>query len=389
MWQDYLILFSGVLASTVERLNPETPYWPSSPSADYEDTSADYQSGDMHDWSVWHGSVDFAEYEKHFPRFMTEYGFQSFPEMKTVEAFTQPEDRTSIFTPIMLAHQKNNAGNAIIHDYMLRYYSEPKDFASFLYASQVLQAEGIKVGAEHLRRLRPRAMGSIYWQLNDCWPVASWSSIDYYGRWKALQYYARRFYNDLLVSPHEENGSLAVYVVSDRTTLTAANLRVRLMTFDGTIMSEKSQAIDIPALSSKVYIQMPMEEITSLKGYDAAKVFVSADLIVDNKPASSNSLFFLSPKSLELPSPQITSDLTGANGVFHLRLSSNVLARDVYISTGSFDATYSDNYFDLLPGETVTIELKSAATLDQLRPALKVTSLVDAFQRTSTSGSAQ
>jgi len=128
--------------------------------------------------------VPFTDYEKHHWRFVSEYGFQSFPETRTVESFTIPEDRANIFTPVMLAHQKNNEGNSIIHDYMLRDYSEPKDFASFLYASQVLQAEGIKIGAEHFRRSRPETMGSIFWQLNDCWPVASWSSIDYYGRWK-------------------------------------------------------------------------------------------------------------------------------------------------------------------------------------------------------------
>ena len=202
MWQDYLTVFSGVLDRTVNRLNPETPYWPSSPSADYEEVSDTFQSGDMHDWSVWHGRVPFTEYEKHFPRFMTEFGFQSFPEMRTIDTFTQPEDRTSIFTPVMLSHQKNDAGNSIIRDYMTRYYGTPKDFSNFLYASQVLQAEAMKIGAEHLRRTRPRAMGSIYWQLNDCWPVASWASLDYYGRWKALQYYAKRFYSPLLVSPH-------------------------------------------------------------------------------------------------------------------------------------------------------------------------------------------
>jgi len=148
MWQDYLTVFSGILDRTVSRLVPETPYWPSSPSADYEETSPAFQSGDFHDWSVWHGRVPFSDYEKHFPRFMTEYGFQSFPEMSTVKAFTVSEDRTSIFTPVMLAHQKNNEGNSIIREYMLKYYSEPKDFTSFLYASQVLQAEGIKTGAE-------------------------------------------------------------------------------------------------------------------------------------------------------------------------------------------------------------------------------------------------
>ncbi|MGA3264935.1 MAG: glycoside hydrolase family 2 protein, partial [Terracidiphilus sp.] len=182
MWQDYLTEFSGILPRVVARLDAETPYWPSSPSADYEAISPVYHSGDDHIWDVWHGRVPFSTYESHHARFVTEYGFQSFPEMRTIEAFTQPEDRANIFTPVMLAHQKNDEGNAIIHDYLLRDYPEPRDFASFLYLSQVLQAEGIKIGAEHFRRSRPETMGSIYWQLNDCWPVASWSSIDYYGR---------------------------------------------------------------------------------------------------------------------------------------------------------------------------------------------------------------
>jgi len=296
-----------------------------------------------------------------------------------VEAFTAPEDRANIFTPVMLAHQKNNEGNSIIHDYMLRDYSEPKDFASFLYASQVLQAEGIKIGAEHLRRNRPRSMGSIFWQLNDCWPVASWSSIDYYGRWKALQYYARRFYNDLLVSPHEDNGNVAVYVVSDRTTSVAANLKVRLMGLDGTVLSEKKQAIDVPALSSKVYLQLPISEFLLLKGFDPAKTFITTELAAGNKPVSSNLLFLVPPKNVQLPSPKITSELSQSGGSYHLRLTSDVLARDVYVSLSNLDATYSDNYVNILPGQTVEIEVTSPGSLDQLRSALKIVSLMDAF----------
>jgi beta-mannosidase len=387
MWQDYLTVFSGILARTVERLSPETPYWPSSPSADYEETSESYQTGDMHDWSVWHGRVPFSTYEKHFGRFTTEYGFQSFPEMRTVETFTVPEDRTGIFTPVMLAHQKNNEGNAIIHDYMLRYYSEPKDFASFPYASQVLQAEGIKTGAEHLRRNRPRTMGSLYWQLNDCWPVASWSSLDYYGRWKALQYYARRFYNDLLVSPHEEKGGVALYVVSDRTTPTSANLRVRLMTFEGTVLAEKSQALEIPALSSKVHLQWPMDEISRTERYDPKQTFLAVELIAGGKPVSSNLLFFAAPKDLALPSPQITSELRKVGDSFRLRLRSPVLARSVSLSFGDADAKLSDDYFDLLPGQAVEVEVKSATTFEQLRGGLKIMSLADAFQSAASGAS--
>jgi beta-mannosidase len=370
MWEDYLTVFSGILPRVVERLTSETPYWPSSPSADYEEVSDAYQSGDMHDWSVWHGRVPFRDYEKHNPRFMTEYGFQSFPEMRTVESFTVPEDRTGITTPVMLAHQKNTAGNAIIHQYLLRDYPEPRDFPAFLYASQVLQAEGIKVGAEHLRRNRPRTMGSIYWQLNDCWPVASWSSLDYYGRWKALQYYARRFYNDLLVSPHQENGAVAVYVVSDRTALAKAELRVRIMSVDGATLSDKSQSIQVAPLSSQVYLQFPLP-----KDADPNRSFIAADLIVGGKTVSSNLLFVAPTKDVQLPPAAIKTEWDGTR----LRLSAPVLARSVWVSFGSLEATPSDNYFDLLPGQPVEIAITGAASADELRKSLKVMSLVDAF----------
>jgi len=379
MWQDYLTVFSGILARTVNRLAPETPYWPSSPSSDYEETSPSFQSGDFHDWSVWHGRVPFSEYELHFPRFMTEYGFQSFPEMRTIEAFTQPEDRTGIFTPVMLAHQKNNEGNSIIHDYMLKYYSEPRDFPSFLYASQVLQAEGIKVGAEHLRRIRPRAMGSIFWQLNDCWPVASWSSIDYFGRWKALQYYARRFYSPLLVSPHVEDGNFNVYVISDKTAPTAARLRLRLFTLAGKSLSDSTQEIQVPELSSKIYIQRPLAEFVNANGTDAANIFAVADLLVDGKTVSSNVLYFVPAKLVTLPQPQISVDFAKSGEAYRLRLSSTAPARSVYISFGALDAAPSDNYFDLIPGQPVDIAITSAAPLDQLRAQLKLISLADAF----------
>jgi len=379
MWQDYLTVFSGILDRVVNRLTPEVPYWPSSPSSDYEETSAAFQSGDFHDWSVWHGRVPFSEYEKHFPRFMTEYGFQSFPEMRTVEAFTVPGDRASIFTPVMLAHQKNNEGNSIIHDYMLKYYSEPRDFPSFLYASQVLQAEGIKTGAEHLRRNRPRIMGSIYWQLNDCWPVASWASLDYYGRWKALQYYARRFYAPLLVSPHVEEGSLNVYVVSDRTSATNGQLRVRLITLEGATYSDNTQTIAIPALTSKIYVRRPLSELVNPDKTDAADLFVVTDLLVDGKTVSSNGTYLVPAKEIRLPAPQIKTELGGQGGNYSLRLSANALARSVYVSFGDVDARLSDNYVDLIPGQPVDLTFTSKLSVDELRGKINVISLADAF----------
>jgi beta-mannosidase len=378
MWQDYLTEFSGILPRVVARLAPETPYWPSSPSADYEPLSAHYQSGDQHDWSVWHGRVPFTEYEKHHWRFVTEYGFQSFPEMRTVESFTQPEDRTGIFTPVMLAHQKNNEGNSIIKDYTAKDYPTPKDFPSFLYVSQVLQAEGIKIGAEHWRRSRPETMGSIFWQLNDCWPVASWSSIDYYGRWKALQYYARRFYAPILVSPHVED-SLKVYIVSDKVKAEPATLRVRLMDFDGKVLLEESSAVSVAPLTSKVYLDWPLKKLTDAGAADTSRVFVVAELTADGKQISRNLAYLAPVKGVHLKLAQLKVETTGAKDNYQIRITSPVLARSVYLSFGDLDVQVSDNYFDLLPGETVEIKATSTASLDALKTQLKVISLTDAF----------
>ncbi|HTT57458.1 MAG TPA: glycoside hydrolase family 2 protein, partial [Opitutaceae bacterium] len=378
MWKDYLTLFYGVIGQKVRELDPEVPYWSSSPTSDFEEQTDTYRTGDFHDWSVWHGRVPFTDYEKHEYRFVSEYGFQSFPEMRTVEAFTAPEDRTGILTPVMLAHQKNQQGNSIIHDYLRQYYQEPKDFASFLYVSQVLQAEGIKVGAEHWRRSRPETMGSLFWQLNDCWPVASWSSIDYFGRWKALQYYARRFYAPVLVSPHVEDGALAVYIVSDRRAPVEGTLRVRVMRFDGTTLDEATAGVAIPAGSSQVYLRRPLAELQA-KGIDFTKVFVAADLMAGDDTLSTNLIYLAPTHDIHLPAAAIATELTSAADGVRLRLRSPVLARSVHLSFGDLDATPSDDYFDLLPGQPAEITVKGRTSLEDLRRALQVQSLADAF----------
>lgn len=378
IWQDYLTEFSGVLAVAAATNDPEVPYWPSSPTADYEDLSDNYQSGDNHDWTVWHGRKDFTAYNEHPWRFVSEFGFQSFPEMKTIETFTTPEDRTSIFTPVMKAHQKNGNGNKLIEEYMNRYYGEPKDFASFLYSSQVLQAEAVKTGSEGWRRARPRTMGTIFWQLNDCWPVASWASIDYEGRWKALQYYARRFYAPVLVSPVEEDGALAVYVVSDHTIAEQAELSVRLMKFDGTVVKQKQMPITVKPMASTVELALPLSELLDANT-NANEVVLLASLREGGKLISQN-LYYLAPtKSIKLPRQQIDATLTKAGDGYEVMLSSPVLARSVYVSFGENDVDFSDNYLDLLPNVPVTIHVTSSADLEALKGSLRIQSLADAF----------
>jgi beta-mannosidase len=377
VWQDYIILFADILKSAATLYGDPVPYWPSSPSANFEEIPDNEHNGDMHYWAVWHQQAPAEDYTHQFPRFMSEFGFQSFPEMRTIRAFAEPED-FDIHSLVMQAHQKNKGGNERILTYMLREYRQPKDFASFVYLSQVQQAEIIKIGAEHLRRQRPRTMGSLYWQLNDCWPVASWSSIDYYGRWKALHYYARRFYDDLLISPFLHDGKVDVYVVSDKLQPLAGSIRTRLLDFSGNPRLDQSKEIQIPAQSSSIDLTFATADLAEKA--DPHRSFLVFDLEVAGKRVSRNLVFFEVMHNLELPaSPKIDATLNQAGEGYTITLASAKLARNTALTFGDLDVQISDNYFDLLPGEPVSLALKSSATIDQLRSALKIISLTEAF----------
>jgi beta-mannosidase len=380
VWQDYVILFADIVKSAVHDFGDPVPYSPSSPSANFEEMPDLPDSGDMHYWAVWHALAPAQDYLKQFPRFMTEFGFQSFPEMRTIRSFAKPED-LDIRSKVMQAHQKNKGGNERILTYMLREYWEPKNFEAFVYLSQVQQAEIIKLGAEHLRRLRPRTMGSLYWQLNDCWPVASWASIDYYGNWKALHYYARRFYDDVLISPSLHDNQLDVYVVSDKQQALAGKIRVRLLDFSGNVLLDQMQEVQIPAASSASYLKFGQDQLAAKA--DLRRSFVVTDLEVSGQRVSRNLVFFNAMHNLELPSsPKIESTLNKLDGNYTLLLRAQVLARNVQVSFGDLDVQMSDNYVDLLPGETIELTARSASTLDELKAAMKITSLMDAFQTT-------
>ena len=378
LWKDNEKLFYKILPDLCSSLDPSRPYWPGSPSSNLEDRPNSQKVGDMHYWGVWHAAQPFEKFKEQFPRFMSEYGFQSFPELKTINSFTIPEDH-DINSAVITIHQKHNRGNKLILEYMLRRYPEPKDFSSFLYVSQIVQAEGIKIGTEHLRRIRPQCMGTLYWQINDCWPVASWSSIDYFGYWKALHYYARRFYNDILISPSIENGIINFYVVSDRVNNTEAKLSIYLFEFNGNSLKSIINDIKIAPLKSDIYFSMKENEI--LNGFDLSKIFLYCELEENGKIISSNTYLFDLPKNLNFPKPEITTTIaTNQNGVM-IELESKNFAKCVYLSTDKYDGFFTDNYFDLIPNKKVAIEFKSNSkiNLEVFKKDLKIISIVDAF----------
>jgi beta-mannosidase len=280
----------------------------------------------------------------------------------------------------MLLHQKSGTGNQLIREYMLRDYPAPKDFPAFLHLGQVLQAEGIKRAVENLRRSRPRTMGSLYWQLDDCWPVASWSSIDYFGRWKALHYYARRFYGEILVSPRREQEVVEVYVVSDRREAVDAELHLRVLGFDGRVVGERRAQVRVAPLASAVHARLPLRDL--LGDADPRTTYLEVALLDGRELLSSNSLFFAPARDLALGKPALKVEVSSDGPRFRIGVSSDRLARHVALAFDEVDGFFSDNYFDIAPGGRAVLSYTPEAPVDlaALRAGLRVVSLADDFQ---------
>lgn len=373
-------LFDHTLRDVVAKNDPDVPYWPSTPGTDYDGPVDVTDDGDYHYWNVWSGdALPVTAYLDVTPRFMSEYGLQSMPAMATIDAFTEPSDR-SIDSKVMRAHQKfdKGNGNTRLLKYVEREFGKPKDLASFAYLSQVMQAEGIQLAAEHLRTSRPESMGSLYWQLDDAWPGITWSSIDWYGRWKALQFHARRFYAPLLIAALRNHGNTTVSLVSDRTTPVAAQWRLRVMDFSGKVVGQKQADATLPALSATRIGTFGDAQL--LHGADPRGTFAVFELFVDGKRVSRNLVFFDEPKNLALPLPHVRTRFAKTKDGYTLTLASDKVAREVWISFGDIDAKVSDNAFDILPGQRVTVRIRSKAGLDALRNALKLQDVADAMR---------
>ncbi len=377
IWDNYQALFHGLLPSVIKEYNPELAYWPSSPKLGWGHKES-MQEGDSHYWGVWWGEEPFEVYEEKTGRFMSEYGFQGYPDISTVSSFTVGSDRV-VDSEVMKAHQKHPRGIELVETYMARDYQMPKDFNSFLYVSQLLQAEGIKIAIEAHRRAKPYCMGTLYWQLNDCWPVASWSGIDYYGHWKALHYFVREAFKTFLVSIDEKDKMLNVFIVSDSIDDINATLDLRLVTFEGEeILGEKIQ-LSIPELSSQVCYSIQTTDL--LSGVKRDEVFLDIKLYQGRKIIARNIHYFAKPKELLLPPVEVSSKVTKTNDHWEIELSSYHLAKNVYLRVDGDDGFFSDNYFDLLPGETKLVNYFPESHKLDFKDKLLIQTLVDTYQQ--------
>lgn len=348
IWNNYSAVFDSILPQTVQ-LYTQTSYWESSPK--FGRGNPKYiTEGDAHDWWVWHDAYPFEHFETHIPRFMSEFGFQAFPSYETIRYINQ-KDSIAIHTKAMETHQKHARGFSLINTYMNRDYNIPKKDEDYVYVSQLLQAKGIVMGIEAQRRNRPYTMGSLYWQLNDCWPVVSWSSIDYFGQWKALHYKAKKAYENLLVSTVKTKDTIQTYIVNDKLTSHTDTLHIELLDFYGKVLWKKSKKITVPQNTSVMVYQFPKDSI---------RFSPTATFLKTQFQQTTSHFFFSKPKLLQLPKGKISYQISKNTNGFTIILSSEVFQKDVFLSTRQ-KGHFSDNFFDLLPHVPKKIHFSSTA----------------------------
>ncbi|MBT3276306.1 MAG: glycoside hydrolase family 2 protein [Spirochaetales bacterium] len=382
-WKSYKNVFDELLPGLVKELSPELPYWPSSPHTPGDDR-LDYndpQKGDAHLWSVWHGREPFEWYRTCEHRFNSEFGFQSFPEPSVVNGYT-PKDERNISSYIMELHQRSGIGNEVIIGYMLSWFRLPYTFDKTLWLSQILQGMAIKYAVEHWRRKMPQGMGTLYWQLNDCWPVASWSSIDFPGNWKALHYMARDFYAPLLISAVEDpaKGTIELHVSNDNLKSAEGTVRWSVVSVDGTTIDGGSFPAKIGPSSSKKIKTVDLSGVLAKHG--ERNVLVWLALEIDNKTVSQNFATFTRPKHLLLKQPAISlNPKERTDGSFEITIKSTKPALWVWIDLPEVQADYSDRFFHLIESKAAKIVVKpwKKMTLQQVEKALTVSSLIDTY----------
>ncbi|MCS6928659.1 MAG: hypothetical protein NZM43_04090 [Saprospiraceae bacterium] len=370
IWRDYQILFQDLLPVYVANYAGGVPYWESSPKFGRSNPRS-LSEGDAHYWGVWHDEEPFEVFNKKVPRFMSEFGFQSFPDWATIEAFTQPEDRL-LDSRVMLIHQKHPRGNALIAEYLRRDFRVPQSFEDFVYVSQILQAEGMRIGIEAHRRNKPYCMGTLYWQLNDVWPVASWSSVDYYGRWKALHYYVRDAFQPVVILPIIEDGLLKIFGSTDLPhDSIPVSLNIRALTFKGKRLSEVAISnLTLRPDSARLLWQTPVRTLLDRRKEEEALADIRL-LSSTGELLHRRIVYFAPPKKLLLPETTVSLRVVATDNGYQLELESPALAKNVHLST-SIPGRFSDNYFDLLPGERRTVLFTTTRQLEAPEQAFRI-----------------
>ena len=370
---DYDKLFKQLIAQQVQKYAPDANYVSGSPDC-----------GDTHYWEVWHGTKTFDAYRT-LTGFMSEFGYQSFPELKTIKAFTTEEDRAGVLTPVMKWHQRSGVGNVDGNAEMVhmthRYFNQPKDFESTLWLSQILQGYGIKIGAEYWRQSMPKSMGCIFWQYNDCWPGMSWSSVDYFGRWKALHYLARKFYSPLLVSALEdrENSSIDIHVTSDELEARHGKLEWKVTDLNGASLAQNGMKLEIPSRQSQMVKTLQLGEHVQKVGANGLLVWL--ELKSSGETVSQNLVFLTEPKELKLVNPQVQAEVTETENGFLVTVKSEKPALWVWLNLETDDASFTDNFFHLCPDQLQKILVRPKTSLNKadFESQLRIRSLFDTY----------
>ncbi len=373
--------FHHTLAAWCAAEDPDHAYWPSSPSSGIPFREPNSQrQGDAHYWDVWHGRKPFTAYRGQYPRFMSEFGFQALPPLETIRTYAEEPD-WNITSYIMEQHQKNASGNGLMMGQMLDTFRLPNDFESTVYLSMVLQAEGIRYGVEHWRRHTERVAGTLYWQLNDCWPVASWSSLDYFGRWKALHYAAGRFYAPLLLSIEDDPPCQSIWLSSDLLEAWQGSVNWALTTLDGNVLASGEKGAHVAPLGVTAVDKLDFSPF--LDDDTRRELVFVAELRQGERHLARQTAFFVPTKHLSLTDPQIHADVTLKQGLLAISLSARSLARLVECSLSGTDVIFSDNYFDL-PATgviVITAPLPAGWDLAEAQAALKIRSVYDTYAR--------
>ncbi|MFN2247349.1 MAG: beta-mannosidase [Candidatus Promineifilaceae bacterium] len=375
---DYEALFDKMLPELVAEENPQTDYWPSSPHSPLGNRY-DWNNprwGDAHVWAVWHGKEPFEYYRTCKHRFCSEFGFQSFPEPRMVATYTEAEER-NITSYVMEHHQRSGIGNQTIIHYMLDWFRLPTSFESTLWLSQIVQGTSMRYAVEHWRRNMPRSMGTLYWQLNDCWPVASWSSLDYAGRWKALHYMARRFNAPLIVSGVEDpaRGTVAVHVTNDLLEEVTGAVRWLMTRVSGESVAEGIVPLTAPAQADNLVAELELGAL--IDQYGQRDLLVWLELVDESGTLlGENLVTFVRPKHLALQDPQIALSLNEEEGT--VTLEAQKAALWAWLETAEDGTRFSDNFFHLRPGRPITVIVQGAGPMSS--EGLRVQSLIDTYR---------